>query len=246
MINLSVNVNKVATLRNARGGGVPNVSKAALTCIKAGSQGITVHPREDQRHIKQEDVFELSKLTTAQKVEYNIEGDPRPELLNLVLKIVPDQFTLVPVEEGEITSHHGWDIDKNREKLTPVIKLCKEKGIRISLFMDAIPQNMVKAAEIGADRIELYTGPYACAKTENEIKKEFSLIKESHDAALKAGLELNAGHDLDIDNIPMLLELKGIKEASIGHAIISYALYVGLEKAVKNFRKACGQREDIK
>ncbi len=241
MINLSVNVNKVATLRNARGRNLPDVSKAALTCIKAGAQGITVHPREDQRHINKKDVLELAKLTTAQKVEYNIEGDPRPNLIDLVLKIIPDQFTLVPVEEGEITSHHGWDIDKNREKLTPVIKRCKEKGIRISLFMDAVPQNMAKAAEIGADRVELYTGPYACAKTEEQIKKEFSLIKESHDAALKAGLELNAGHDLDLDNIFRLLELKGVKEASIGHALISYALYIGLEKAVKNFRKACGQ-----
>ncbi|MBW1650213.1 MAG: pyridoxine 5'-phosphate synthase [Deltaproteobacteria bacterium] len=241
MTNLSVNVNKIATLRNARGGNTPDVFKAALTCITAGAQGITVHPREDQRHIKLKDVFDLAKLTTDQKVEYNIEGDPRTDLLDLVLKTMPDQFTLVPVEEGEITSHHGWDIDKNKKKLQPVIKLCKEKGIRISLFMDAIPQNMAKAAEIGADRVELYTGPYACAKTEDQIKKEFLLIKKSHDAALKAGLELNAGHDLALDNIFRLLELKGIKEVSIGHALISYALYAGLKKAVKDFRKACGQ-----
>ena len=242
MINLSVNVNKIATLRNARGGDTPNVSEAALTCIKAGAQGITVHPREDERHIKPADVFDLAKLTTARKVEYNIEGDPRQELTELVLKIKPDQFTLVPVEEGEITSHHGWDIDKNREKLISVIKPCKEKGIRISLFMDAVPENMAKAAEVGADRVELYTGPYACALTEEEIAREFLLIKESHNAALKAGLELNAGHDLDLDNLFRLLDLKGIKEVSIGHALISYAVYVGLEKAVKDFRRACGQR----
>jgi len=240
MIALSVNVNKVATLRNARGGNNPDVRDAAQTCIDAGCQGITVHPREDERHISRQDVYDIARIVT--DVEFNIEGDPRPGLVDLVLEVCPDQFTLVPVEPGEITSHHGWDIDKNRAALEPVIKSCKEKGIRISLFMDAVPENMAKAASVGSDRVEIYTESYACADTDDKKDYEFYLIKQSHDAALKAGLELNAGHDLALDNLPRIGELSGIKEVSIGHALISHALYVGLDKAVRDFRKACGQQ----
>ncbi len=239
MIALSVNVNKVATLRNARGGNNPDVVDAAKTCIDSGCQGITVHPREDERHISRQDVYNIAKIVT--DVEFNIEGDPRPDLVELVTEVCPEQFTLVPVDPGEITSHHGWDIDKNRNMLIPAIKRCKNKGIRISLFMDAVPENMSKAAEVGADRVEIYTGPYACADTDEKRDYEFSLIKKTHDAALAAGMELNAGHDLDLDNLPRLCGLTGIKEVSIGHALISHALYVGLDKAVLNFRKACGQ-----
>jgi pyridoxine 5-phosphate synthase len=238
MINLSVNVNKVATLRNARGGDVPNVVQAARTCIDAGCQGITVHPRVDQRHIRPSDVYDLAAILT---VEFNIEGDPRPDLLDLVMDIRPAQCTLVPTEPGEITSHHGWNIEKAEKILRPAIDRLKAEGIRVSLFMDPEPSNMAGAASVGADRVELYTGPYASAKTEAEIASQFARLSKCHDAALDAGLELNAGHDLSLDNLPRLQALPGIKEVSIGHAVISYALYVGLSQAVKDFRRACGQ-----
>ena len=239
MINLSVNVNKVATLRNARGGNNPNVLQAALTCVEAGCQGITVHPREDQRHIRPSDVREIA---SAIDVEFNIEGDPRPDLIDLVMEICPDPCTLVPVKEGEITSNHGWDIQKHEKLLVNAIERIKAKGIRVSLFMDAEPNLMAGAAAVGADRVELYTEPYAAAKTEREIANQFAKLRESHDAALDAGMVLNAGHDLDLNNLPRLQELQGIKEVSIGHALISYALYVGLTRAVKDFLKACGQK----
>jgi len=238
MINLSVNVNKVATLRNARGGDEPNVLQAARTCIEAGCQGITVHPREDQRHIRPADVYDLAAMLT---VEFNIEGDPRPDLLDLVMEVRPAQCTLVPTEPGEITSHHGWNIEKDDKILRPAIERLNTEGIRVSLFMDPEPSSMALAAAVGADRVELYTGPYASAKTKAEIANEFARLREAHDAALDAGMELNAGHDLDLDNLHHLRDLPGIKEVSIGHALISHALYVGLSQAVKDFRRACGQ-----
>ncbi|TET95382.1 MAG: pyridoxine 5'-phosphate synthase [Desulfobacteraceae bacterium] len=238
MINLSVNVNKVATLRNARGGDEPNVLQAARTCIEAGCQGITVHPREDQRHIRPADVHDLAAMLT---VEFNIEGDPRPDLLDLVMEVRPAQCTLVPTEPGEITSHHGWNIEKDDKILRPAIERLNTEGIRVSLFMDPEPSSMALAAAVGADRVELYTGPYASAKTKAEIANEFARLREAHDAALDAGMELNAGHDLDLDNLHRLRDLPGIKEVSIGHALISHALYVGLSQAVKDFRRACGQ-----
>ena len=239
MINLSVNVNKVATLRNARGGDEPNVVQAARTCIEAGCQGITVHPRQDQRHIRSDDVLDISKMVS---VEFNIEGDPRPDLLDMVTELRPTQCTLVPVEPGEITSHHGWNIDKDEKILAPAIERLKAEGVRVSLFMDPEPAHMAKASAVGADRVELYTGPYASAKTETEIANEFARLHDSHDAALDAGMELNAGHDLNLENLYRLQDLPGIKEVSIGHALISHALYVGLAQAVKDFRISCGQK----
>jgi pyridoxine 5-phosphate synthase len=239
MINLSVNVNKVATLRNARGGDEPNVVRAARTCIEAGCQGITVHPRADQRHIRPGDVRDLAAMVT---VEYNIEGDPRPDLLDLVMEVRPTQCTLVPTEPGEVTSHHGWDIKRDETILLPAIERLKAGGIRVSLFMDPEPTLMEGAAAIGADRVELFTGPYAMAQTGIQVDTEFARLRESHDAALDAGLELNAGHDLNPDNLHRILELPGVKEVSIGHALISHALYVGLSQAVKDFRRACGQK----
>lgn len=239
MINLSVNVNKVATLRNARGGDEPNVVQAARTCIEAGCQGITVHPRQDQRHIRSDDVLNIAKIVT---VEFNIEGDPRPDLLDMVTKVRPTQCTLVPVEPGEITSHHGWNIDKDEKILVPAIERLKAEGVRVSLFMDADPAYMAKASAVGADRVELYTGPYASAKTKTEIANEFARLHDSHDAALDAGMEINAGHDLNLENLYRLQDLPGIKEVSIGHALISHALYVGLVQAVKDFRISCGQK----
>ena len=239
MINLSVNVNKVATLRNARGGDEPNVVQAARTCIEAGCQGITVHPRQDQRHIRSDDVLDIAKMVS---VEFNIEGDPRPDLLDMVTELRPTQCTLVPVEPGEITSHHGWNIDKDEKILVPAIGRLKAEGVRVSLFMDPEPAYMAKASAVGADRVELYTGPYASAKTETEIANEFARLHDSHDAALDAGMEINAGHDLNLENLYRLQDLPGIKEVSIGHALISHALYVGLAQAVKDFRISCGQK----
>jgi pyridoxine 5-phosphate synthase len=239
MINLSVNINKVATLRNARGGDEPNVVQAARTCIEAGCQGITVHPRQDQRHIRSDDVHDIAKIVT---VEFNIEGDPRPDLLDMVTEVRPTQCTLVPVEPGEITSHHGWNIDKDEKILFPAIERLKAEGVRVSLFMDPEPAFMAKASAVGADRVELYTGPYASAKTKTEIANEFARLHDSHDAALDAGIEINAGHDLNLENLYRLQDLPGIKEVSIGHALISHALYVGLAQAVKDFRISCGQK----
>lgn len=238
MINLSVNVNKVATLRNARGGDEPNLLEAVRTIIEAGVQGITVHPREDQRHIRSEDVRDIAQMVT---VEFNIEGDPRPDLLEMAIEVRPDQCTLVPVEPGEVTSHHGFNIEKDGKILRPAIERLKAANIRVSLFMDAVAENMAGAAAIGADRVELYTGPYAAAGNDADIATEFARLRDAHDAALDAGLELNAGHDLNLSNLPRLQPLAGIKEVSIGQAIISHALYVGLSQAVLDYRKACGQ-----
>ncbi len=239
MINLSVNVNKVATLRNARGGDEPNVVQAARVCIEAGCQGITVHPRQDQRHIRPGDVWDIARMVT---VEFNIEGDPRPDLLDLAAEIRPTQCTLVPVEPGEVTSHHGWIIEKDEKILIPSIERLKAEGIRVSLFMDAEPENMAKTSAVGADRVELYTGPYASAVTEPEIEYEFAKLRDAHDAAVDAGMDVNAGHDLNLENLYRLQELSGIKEVSIGHALISHSLYVGLSQAVKDFRTSCGQK----
>jgi len=241
MINLSVNVNKVATLRNARGGDEPNVVQAARTCIAAGCQGITVHPRADQRHIRPADVRDLAAMLT---VEFNIEGDPRPDLLDLACEVAPDQCTLVPVRPGEVTSDHGWDIDREGRGLRRATERLKAHGIRVSLFMDPTPEHIHKAADVGADRVELYTAPYAWAKTPQDVDREFARLRACHDAAIEAGLEVNAGHDLNVQNLPRLQSLPGLKEVSIGHALISLALYVGLDRAVKDFRKACGQPFD--
>jgi len=239
MINLSVNVNKVATLRNARGSDEPNVVQAARVCIEAGCQGITVHPRQDQRHIRPGDVWDIARMVT---VEFNIEGDPRPDLLDLAVEIRPTQCTLVPVEPGEVTSHHGWIIEKDEKILVPSIDRLKAEGIRVSLFMDAEPENMTKASAVGADRVELYTGPYSSAVTESEIEYEFAKLRDAHDAAIDSGMDVNAGHDLNLKNLYRLQELSGIKEVSIGHALVSHALYVGLSQAVKDFRNSCGQK----
>lgn len=241
MINLSVNVNKVATLRNARGGDEPNVVQAAQTCIDAGCQGITVHPRADERHIRRGDVHDLAAMLS---VEFNIEGDPRPDLLDLACEVKPDQCTLVPVSPGEVTSDHGWDVQQDATMLRAAIVRLQAEGIRVSLFMDPDPEPMADAAALGADRVEIYTAPYAWARTPEEIDREFDRVRQAHDAALDAGMELNAGHDLNVQNLPRLQSLPGIKEVSIGHALIAHAIYVGLDRAVKDFLKACGQSAD--
>jgi pyridoxine 5-phosphate synthase len=238
MINLSVNVNKIATLRNARGGDCPNVIEAVQTCIRAGAQGITVHPRADERHITANDVYEIAEMLT---VEYNIEGDPRPDLLNMVMEVRPSQFTLVPVVPGEVTSHNVWDVAKDGEQLRPVIQRLKGAGIRVSLFSGTNLHQIELAKEVGADRIELYTAPYASAKSDQEIEAEFGLLVRSAEKAASVRLGINAGHDLNLDNLPRMRKLPGLLEVSIGHHLISHAVHVGLEQAVKDYRTALGQ-----
>ena len=247
MICLSVNVNKVATLRNSRGGDIPDVLTAVDTCIDAGAQGITVHPREDQRHIRPTDVYEIAqrlkdiKSKNNNNIEYNIEGDPRPELLEMVLDVRPTQCTLVPVVSGEITSHTVWDIQKDGSMLKSVITSLKNAGVRVSLFSGTDLEQIQRALDIGADRIELYTEPYAMAQTKSEIQNEFSLLKKAGEKALDLGLGTNAGHDLNLDNLPLMQQLPGLLEVSIGHHLMADALYIGLEAAVKAYRKALGQ-----
>ena len=237
MINLSVNVNKIATLRNSRGGDLPSVTQAAQTCIDAGAQGITAHPRQDQRHIKPHDVYELAEVVT---VEYNIEGDPRPDLLDMVTEIRPTQCTLVPVVLGEITSHTVWNLDTDGDKLKPIIHRLKDSGIRVSLFSGTDLHQIEMSKEVGADRIEFYTEPYASAKTDQEIEHELGLLVRAAEKAVEVGVGINAGHDLNLDNLPPLRNLP-ILEVSIGHHLINDAVYMGLEHAVKAYRKALGQ-----
>ncbi|MCE2399330.1 pyridoxine 5'-phosphate synthase [Candidatus Poribacteria bacterium] len=247
MICLSVNVNKVATLRNSRGGDIPDVLTAVDTCIDAGAQGITVHPREDQRHIRPTDVYEIAQRLKEinskknDKIEYNIEGDPRPELLEMVLDVRPTQCTLVPVVSGEITSHTVWDIQKDGDMLKPVITSLKDAGIRVSLFSGTDLEQIERTVDVGADRIELYTEPYAMAQTESEIAREFSRMKNAAEKALDVGLGTNAGHDLNLDNLTLMQQLPGLLEVSIGHHLMADALYIGLEAAVKAYRTALGQ-----
>lgn len=230
MSQLSVNVNKVATLRNARGGKVPNVVQTALDCEKFGADGITVHPRPDERHIRYQDVRELSAVLTK---EFNIEGYPSQKFIELVLEAKPAQVTLVPDPPGLLTSNAGWDVMKEFNFLSATIKIFKEENIRTSLFMETDLDQIQAASETGIDRIELYTGPYA----ENYIYSPEKAIAEYEKAAQKAdqlGLGINAGHDLDLNNLRYFKEnISGLLEVSIGHALIADALYFGLEKTIE-------------
>ena len=248
MIALSVNVNKIATLRNSRGGDIPEVLTAVDTCIAAGAQGITVHPREDQRHIRPADVQDIAErlieINTQKKsnIEYNIEGDPSPDLIDMVLCTKPTQCTLVPVVAGEITSHTVWDIRKDGDTLKPIIAALRDADIRVSLFSGTDAEQIARTKDIGADRIELYTAPYAMAETETEIEHEFKLLENAALKATDLGLGINAGHDLNLENLPLMQKLPGLLEVSIGHHLMADALYIGLEAAVKAYRRALGQQ----
>ena len=206
-----------------------------------------MHPREDQRHIRPTDVYEIAQRLKEinskknDKIEYNIEGDPRPELLEMVLDVRPTQCTLVPVVSGEITSHTVWDIQKDGDMLKPVITSLKDAGIRVSLFSGTDLEQIERTVDVGADRIELYTEPYAMAQTESEIAREFSRMKNAAEKALDVGLGTNAGHDLNLDNLTLMQQLPGLLEVSIGHHLMADALYIGLEAAVKAYRTALGQ-----
>lgn len=234
MTRLSVNINKIATLRNARGGNTPNVCNVAIDCERFGAEGITVHPRPDERHIRYQDVRDLKTLVTT---EFNIEGYPSRDFIDLVLEVCPDQVTLVPDPPEAITSNAGWDTVKNRGFLIEIINEFKQAGIRTSIFVDTNLSNIEGALATGTDRIELYTEPYA---TNYPINKE-EAIRSFVIAAKKAhelGLKINAGHDLSLENLTYFHKnIPNLAEVSIGHALISDALYFGLENTIQMYKK---------
>lgn len=233
MTNLSVNINKIATLRNARGENVPDVEKVAVDCESFGAQGITVHPRPDERHIRHSDVFALRPLV---KTEFNIEGYPSPDFMDLVLKVKPEQVTLVPDAPDAITSNAGWDVVRHREFLSEIIDRLREAGIRSSVFVDPDVEMIKAAASTGADRVELYTKPYADDYPSDPEAAVAPYVAASV-AAHKAGLGVNAGHDLSLVNLKFFHErVPYLNEVSIGHALISDALYLGLKEAIHQYK----------
>ena len=239
MIKLSVNVNKIATLRNSRGGQSPSVLDAVEVCIAAGAPGITVHPRADQRHITPADVRGISRMlrTGAPSVEFNIEGDPRPDLIALVDEVRPDQCTLVPVAPGEVTSQAGWRPGPSRDGLPDVIAALRGRGIRVSVFVDADADPIRWAASAGADRVELYTEPFARAfeRGPDAGRRAFEDFVAAATLAHSLGLGVNAGHDLDLDNLVLFRGLPHLAEVSIGHAIMARAVFVGLSTVVREY-----------
>lgn len=234
MTRLSVNINKIATLRNARGGNTPNVCEAAINCERFGAEGITVHPRPDERHIRYQDVRDLKPLVTT---EFNIEGYPSQDFIDLVLEVKPEQVTLVPDPPEAITSNAGWDTVKNKDLLIDIISQFKAAGIRTSIFVDTNLANVEGAVATGTDRIELYTEPYATEYPEDKeaaIRPFVTAAKRAHEL----GLEINAGHDLSLENLQYFYqEIPNLAEVSIGHALISDALYFGLENTVQMYKK---------
>ena len=242
MVKLSVNVNKVATVRNSRGGSVPSVLQAVRTCIDAGAPGITVHPRADARHITTADVHEIAEelKPLRGRVEFNIEGDPRADLIKLVLDVKPDQCTLVPVMPGEITSQAGWPASTPRAALAETIAAMKQAGVRISLFVDPVPDVIRWAKDLDGDRVELYTEPFARAfeRGPAAAEKSFATYVEAARVAHAVGLGVNAGHDLDLRNLTLFHTLPHLDEVSIGHALISHALFVGLRRSVQDYLAA--------
>jgi len=234
MTKLSVNINKIATLRNARGGNVPDICKVAMDCERFGADGITVHPRPDERHIRYRDVYELRRLITT---EFNIEGNPVSEFIRLVKDIKPHQVTLVPDAHNAITSDAGWDTKTHFEFLKNVIENFHKDNIRVSIFVDTELQNIEFAAKAGTDRVELYTEPYA-ANYLNNREKAISPYIEAARFARELGLGLNAGHDLNLDNLAYLKQnIFCLDEVSIGHALIADAIYLGLENTIKLYKK---------
>ena len=243
MIRLSVNVNKIALLRNSRGGSLPSVVQAARTCIAAGCHGITVHPRPDARHITTQDVLDLAAMLS---VEFNIEGYPSPAFLDLVDRVRPTQATLVPDPPDVLTSNAGWNLGLSAEWLRDVLARLRAAHIRSSLFLAPEPQQIERARELGANRIELYTGPYAHAFGTADGTAILRAHSEAARLARQIGLGVNAGHDLDLKNIPPYVKaVKGLQETSIGHALINDALYLGLTRSVKAYLKALGAKPKL-
>jgi pyridoxine 5-phosphate synthase len=234
---LSVNLNKVALIRNTRHLGIPSVTRAATLCLEAGAQGITVHPRPDARHIRPDDVRELHRLLRSWPgVEFNIEGNPFHNLMDFVCELRPQQCTFVPDAQGQFTSDHGWDLAADAGRLRPVIAEAKALGVRVSLFMDPQPQSMAAAKAVGADRVELYTEHYATAFADGRQGDVVQGYAEAARAAHAAGLGVNAGHDLNRDNLTAFLRaVPGVREVSIGHALIADALELGYAATVKAY-----------
>ena len=234
MTKLSVNINKVATIRNARGGNNPDIVQFAINCERYGADGITVHPRPDERHIKKSDVFLLKKVV---KTEFNIEGFPSKDFVDLVLEVKPNQVTLVPDPPNILTSNAGWDTIKNQNFLKKTVKKFKESGIRTSLFVEADKNMIMAAKEINTDRIELYTEEYARNYTKNK-KKAIKPFIDAANLAAEINLDLNAGHDLDLNNLNFFFSnIIKLKEVSIGHALICDALYFGLENTIQMYKR---------
>ena len=234
MTQLSVNINKVATLRNARGENMPDVQRFATECELLGANGITVHPRPDERHIRHSDVFLLRPLV---KTEFNIEGYPSPEFMDLVLKVKPEQVTLVPDSPEDLTSHEGWDVKANMEFLTGIVDTLRDAGIRTSIFVGTDTDNIKAAAATGTDRIELYTKPYVDNYARNPEEAVAPFVEASR-AAHRAGLGVNAGHDLNLENLEYFHKsLPYLNEVSIGHSLISDALYLGLAETIRRYKK---------
>ena len=237
MTRLSVNLNKVALLRNARDLDIPSVTEAAQTCIAAGAHGIAVHPRPDQRHIRPADVYALADLLAeVPSVEYNIEGNPfEGPYMDLVRRVKPAQCTLVPDDPGARTSDHGWDVAADAARLQPVVEALQDAGMRVSLFMDPDLEQIAHAARLGVDRIELYTEPYARAFANGTFDAVLTQYAQAAEGAQAMGLGVNAGHDLNRDNLPAFCTLPNILEVSIGHALIADALQMGLHATVKAY-----------
>lgn len=233
MTNLSVNINKVATIRNARGGNVPDVEKVAVDCERFGADGVTVHPRPDERHIRQADVYQLRPIL---RREFNIEGYPSEQFMDLVLKVKPTQVTLVPDAPDALTSSAGWDVEKHFDFLSQIVDRLKEKGIRTSIFVGTNDTDIRLASKAGADRVELYTEPYATEYPNNPEAAVAPFVAAAV-TAHKAGLGVNAGHDLNLENLRFFHErMPYLDEVSIGHALISDALYLGLEETIKQYK----------
>lgn len=243
MTALSVNLNKVALVRNSRHLGIPSVIRAAELCLQAGAQGITVHPRPDARHIRADDVSDLAALLKDwPEREYNIEGNPFHNLMDFVRRHRPHQATFVPDGDGQFTSDHGWSLDRDAQRLRPLIQECHDLGVRVSLFMDPEPQAMALAQSCGADRVELYTEPYAQSFGGPQQAACLEQYVQSARAAQRSGLGVNAGHDLNRDNLPVFLsQVPQVLEVSIGHALVADALEWGYTRTVQAFLQACRQ-----
>jgi pyridoxine 5-phosphate synthase len=236
MTRLSVNINKVALLRNSRGGGVPNVLQVARDCEHFGAQGITVHPRPDERHIKRSDIAPLKEVVTT---EFNIEGYPSDDFVEMVLATKPAQVTLVPDAPGQLTSDHGWDAIAERQRLSDLAQTFKAAGVRMSIFLDPDARQVEAAAKTGTDRIEFYTGPYAYSFRQNPTQAVAPYVAAGK-VARELGLGVNAGHDLDTRNLPLFVrEVPDVLEVSIGHALIADALYYGLANTIAMYLRAC-------
>lgn len=248
-VALSVNLNKIALLRNSREGNYPCVIEHAHTCLAAGADGITVHPRPDQRHIRPDDVYNLAEMLKSQPdIEFNIEGNPfagpqgtYPGFIELARQVKPHQCTLVPDSDEQLTSDHGFDLTTSGDRLRPIIKELQQLGCRVSLFMDPIPEQIRLAKQVGADRIEFYTGPFAEA-FKDQVPNLEELLQSYVDAAnvaIKEGLGINAGHDLNLLNLPLFCDVPGLQEVSIGHALTVDAIAMGMSEAVRRYANIC-------